>query len=85
MARYNWTMTVQTIPPIDEMTPNQRAELMEALWKEMSKSIVEVEPPERHRKILEERQKALANGETGYVDWETAKSEIRRRTVDRNK
>jgi hypothetical protein len=55
-------MTVQTIPPIDEMTPNQRAELMEALWKEMSKNVIEVEPPERHRKILEERQKALANG-----------------------
>ena len=78
-------MTVQTIPPIEEMTASQRAELMEALWKEMSKNVIELEPPERHRKILEERQRALANGETGYIDWEVAKSEIRRRTVDRNK
>jgi hypothetical protein len=78
-------MTVQTIPPIEEMTPSQRVELMEALWKAMSKSRAEVEPPEWHRKVLDEREKALNDGETQFVDWEEAKADILRRTVDRRK
>ena len=78
-------MTVKTIPAIDDMTPAQKVELMEALWKNMSRNPNEVVSPEWHRQVLEERERALANGEIEFMDWEEAKTFIRKRTVDRPK
>ena len=72
-------MTVQTIPAIEEMTPSQRAELMEALWKVMAQRPEEIESPDWHREVLEERRKAVENGEVEYIDWEVAKQQIRNR------
>lgn len=76
-------MTVQTIPAIEDMTGAQRVELMEELWKVMSRTPEEVEPPNWHRQVLEERERALANGEIEFMDWEEAKADIRQRTIDR--
>lgn len=70
-------MTVQTIPAIEDMTPAQRADLMEELWKAMSAKPEEIEVPERHLRILEEREKALANGEDEFIDFDVAMAEIR--------
>lgn len=78
-------MTVQTIPAIEDMTPAQKIELMEALWKNMSRNPDEVESPDWHRQVLEERERALANGENEFMDWEEAKNYIRKRTIDRVK
>lgn len=83
--RYNLLMTVETIPAIEDMTPTQRIELMEALWKVMRRNSKEVESPEWHLRILDERERALANGETHFIDWEEAKADILSRTVDRSK
>lgn len=76
-------MTVQTIPAIEDMTAAQRVELMEELWKVMSRAPEEVEPPDWHRQVLEERERALASGEIEYMDWEEAKVYIRQRTINR--
>jgi 2-oxoglutarate dehydrogenase complex dehydrogenase (E1) component-like enzyme len=70
-------MTVQTIPSIEEMTGAQRVELMEELWKAISKRPEDIEVPERHRRILEERREAVDRGEIDYIDWEEAKRQIR--------
>ena len=70
-------MTVQTIPAIEDMTPFQRAELMEELWKAMSKRPEDIDVPERHRRILQERRAAVECGEIDYIDWEEAKRQIR--------
>lgn len=70
-------MTVQTIPAIEDMTGDQRVELMEELWKAMSKQPDVYEVPERHRRILEERRAAVERGEIEYIDWEEAKRQIR--------
>lgn len=70
-------MTVQTIPTIEEMTGAQRVELMEELWKAMSKRPEDIEVPERHRRILEERRAAVERGKIEYIDWEDAKRQIR--------
>ncbi|MFT3743864.1 MAG: addiction module protein [Pyrinomonadaceae bacterium] len=78
-------MTVQTIPSIEEMTPGQRVELMEELWKVMLRRPDEIEVPDWHLRVLEERELALANGETEFIDWEEAKSYIRAKTIDRPK
>jgi len=81
MTRYNSLMTVQTIPAIKDMTAGQQAELLEALWQAMRERVENAPPPKWHLRILEERERALANGETKFVDWEEAKAEILRRTI----
>lgn len=55
-------MTVQTIPAIDEMTPAQQIELMEALWQSMSERNINGHPPAWHREYL-----ALASGEDVFM------------------
>ena len=70
-------MTVQTIPAIEDMTVAQRVELMEELWKAMSRRPEDIEVPEWHLRILEERELALANGEDEFIDLDVAMAEIR--------
>ena len=58
---------------------------MEELWKVMRCTPEEVEPPDWHRQVPEERERALASGEIDYMDWEEAKVYIRQKTADRLK
>lgn len=69
-------MEVRTIPAIEEMTPAQRVELMEELWRVMSKSPSESEPPAWHNTVLEERRQAVMNGEVEYLDFDDVKSRL---------
>jgi hypothetical protein len=73
-------MTVQTIPPIEEMTPAQRVELMEALWESMSRSAKEITPPAWHGDVLREREEALRRGSDRFISLEEAEERIRQRT-----
>lgn len=69
-------MEVRTIPAIEEMTPAQRVELMEELWRVMSKSPSESEPPAWHNTVLEERRQAVMNGEVEYLDFDDVKIQL---------
>jgi hypothetical protein len=73
-------MSVQTIPPIEEMTASQRAELMEELWKVMSRRPEEVEPPEWHRRVLAEREEDLKSGKDRFITLDEAEALIRAKT-----
>ncbi len=73
-------MTVQTIPDIEDMTPIQRVELMEALWKAMSRNPEDIESPAWHGQVLMEREESLKNGTDKFISLEQAEAHIRRRT-----
>jgi len=73
-------MTVQTIPTIEEMTPTQRVELMEELWKAMSRKPDEIESPAWHGEELKRREEALKNGTDSFITLEEAEAYIRKRT-----
>jgi hypothetical protein len=70
-------MTVQTIPEIDKMTPAQQIELMEALWKSMTERNVNSEPPDWHFKYLEDRERAVAEGEDEFVSLDEFEKDLR--------
>jgi Putative addiction module component len=77
--RYNsQCMSVETTIDIKQMSIDEKIGLMELLWRDISKNPEDVPVPEWHLKILEERQRAVANGETHYIDFEDAVAEIRR-------
>jgi small-conductance mechanosensitive channel len=64
---------------LDEMSLSSKMELMEALWDHLSRAPEQLESPEWHREILEERRQRLQSGEETLSDWDAAKQEIRRR------
>ena len=77
-------MNVELTLDLDQMTVSDKIRLMEVLWRDISKEPENVEVPYWHRQILEERERALANGETKFIDFEDAVAEIRKRDNRRN-
>lgn len=70
-------MAVQTIPEIDEMTAADQIDLMEALWKSMSKRRSNSEPPEWHVDYLNDREKAVAEGRDSFISIDDLENDLR--------
>lgn len=62
---------------LQQMSVPEKLQLMENLWRDLSKNERNLDSPDWHGKVLAEREKKLASGEESLVDWETAKQELR--------
>jgi len=62
---------------LQEMTTPDKLRLMEALWQNLSTTASEVASPEWHGDVLSERDRLTASGEETFIDWETAKKQLR--------
>ena len=54
----------------------EKLDLLEMVWSEISPYPDELEVPQWHKDILDERETALCEGRTEILDWEDAKKEI---------
>lgn len=61
---------------IQNMTTEEKLMAMEMLWDDLCKNQKDCSSPEWHADILNEREKAVADGKDRFVDWETAKKDI---------
>jgi hypothetical protein len=68
-------MTVQTVPPLEELTLEQCADLMDELAAQM----LRFPTPDWHAEVLKERSSASASGSVEYLDWEDVKADLRTR------
>lgn len=50
---------------------------MESLWEDIARTPEAFESPAWHKDILDERRQRVAEGQSEFVDWETAKADIR--------
>lgn len=73
------TMNALAVFNIENLSVIEKVGLMELLWRDISKEPENIEVPEWHLRILEERERALANGETEFIDFEEAVQNIRNR------
>ena len=64
---------------LKEMTLQEKLAAMESLWEVLARTPEAVESPAWHKDILDERRQRLAEGESRFIDWETAKAEIRKK------
>jgi hypothetical protein len=62
---------------LQEMTTPDKLRLMEALWQNLSNTASEVDSPEWHGEVLLERERLIDSGEESFIDWETAKKQLR--------
>lgn len=72
-------MRMATELQLDQMTIEEKLRVMEALWDDLCcRDAVPV--PQWHRDILDERSRLIEEGKAEFIDWETAKKQIRDRT-----
>jgi hypothetical protein len=61
------------------MTLHEKLAVMELLWEDLSRSPESIESPTWHKDLLDERGQRVAEGKAQFTDWETAKTEIRKK------
>ena len=64
---------------IEQMTLPEKLRMMEALWDDLCRHDA-VPMPKWHKDILDERRRLIDEGKARFIEWETAKSQIRERT-----
>ena len=62
---------------IHQMPLHEKLRVMEAIWDDISREEENLEFPEWHKAILDERERLLNEGKDQFVDWEDAKRQIK--------
>ncbi len=65
--------------PLDQMTLAEKLRVMETLWADLSRNEHEFESPAWHEEVLKEREERVRSGQETFIDWETAKKQLRDR------
>ncbi len=55
---------------IEKMSRIERLQIMESLWDSLIDEASEIESPEWHRDILEERKRKIENGKAEFISLE---------------
>ena len=63
---------------IQRLPRQEKLRLMEALWAALSRDDAEVESPAWHADALRETAERVARGEEKVLDWEQAKTKLRK-------
>lgn len=66
-----------TTVDLREVTTPDKLRLMEALWQNLSTTAEEIVSPQWHGEVLAERDRLIESGEETFIDWETAKKQLR--------
>ena len=65
---------------LEEMTVEEKLQLMEELWSDLSCNQNHIPVPQWHKDILDRREKMVKEGKATFVGWKTAKKRIADRT-----
>ena len=63
--------------PLKDMSLHEKLSAMESLREDLAHTPDAIESPAWHKDILDERRQRLADGTSRFIDWETAKADIR--------
>jgi len=67
---------VIALDELHQMPLQEKLFVMEALWDDISSHENDVEIPQWHQTILDEREELVAQGKAKFIDWEVAKKHI---------
>ena len=68
------------IEEIHQLPLREKLLVMEAIWEDLSREEQNLEVPQWHKEVLDERERLLAEGKAQFVDWEEAKRQINEAT-----
>ena len=63
-----------------DMTIEEKLQVMEALWADLCKHEEALPVYEWQKRILDRRERQIAEGKTRFIDWEESKSRIENET-----
>ena len=63
--------------PLKYMSLREKLAAMESLLEDIARTPEALESPAWHKDLLDERRQRLVDGQSQFVDWETAKAVIR--------
>ena len=61
------------------MTIAEKLRVMETLWSDLTRNEEQLESPGWHGEVLRERAARVKQGKETFLDWETAKKQLRKR------
>ena len=61
--------------PLAEMTVEEKLEVMEKIWVDLTAGGNDIKPPEWHAVILAMREKSIEDGTDEFIDMKTARAE----------
>lgn len=64
---------------LKDMTLQEKLAAMESIWEDLARTPDAIESPDWHQDILDERRRQVAEGQARFIDWETAKTNIRKK------
>ena len=67
--------------PLKDMTLHKKLAAMESLWEAIARIPESIQSSVWHKDILDERRQRLADGQSQFTDWETAKAHIRNKVL----
>lgn len=59
------------------MSIGEKLQLMERLWDNLSATEGDIVSPRWHADVLAERDRLIQSGEETFLDWESAKKQLR--------
>ncbi len=65
--------------PLKDMTLQEKLDAMESLWEDLVRTPEAIESPAWHKEVLDKRLRKLQEGESQFIDWETAKEALRKK------
>lgn len=65
--------------PIENLSVADKLLLMERLWTDLSRRPADIPSPDWHGDVLTEREAAVREGRTAFVEWDDAKKRLRER------
>lgn len=63
--------------PLEKMSIEEKIQAMESIWENLCAKADSLSSPPWHEKILNEREQGIKRGDDEFVDWDTAKKNIR--------
>lgn len=61
---------------VEKMSIEEKFQTMETIWDDLCKKADSIPSPVWHEKVLNDREKAISNGDDVFVDLKTAKKNI---------
>ncbi len=65
--------------PLEKMSIEEKIQAMESIWDDLCNRADSIASPSWHKEVLDEREKEIKRGDDQFVDWDTAKKNIRKK------
>ena len=64
--------------PLEKMSVEEKIQAMETIWDDLCSRANSLASPDWHGEVLAEREAAIERGDDEFIDWETAKQNIKK-------